>query len=70
MTYLWAPFSICFQIVNQKQVDARNFKVLLSQVVGWTDFSENLRSSLFNDDLSNEPTFSQFHLALQMKGQW
>jgi hypothetical protein len=63
MTDLCAPFSICFQIANQKQGDALNFKVLLSQVVGWTDFSENLRSSLFYDDPSNEPTFGQIHLA-------
>jgi hypothetical protein len=27
------------------------------------DFSENLRASLFNDVLSNEPTFIQTHLA-------
>jgi hypothetical protein len=25
-------------------------------------FNENLRASLFNDDLPNEPTFSQIHL--------
>ncbi len=27
------------------------------------DFSKNLRTSLFNDDLSNEPNFGRFHLA-------
>jgi hypothetical protein len=31
----------------------------LSQNRGRTDFSENLQASLFNDDLSNEPTFSR-----------
>jgi hypothetical protein len=30
--------------------------------------SENLRASLFNDDLSNEPTFSQIHLGGQNNG--
>ncbi len=30
------------------------------------DFSESLRALLFNDDLSNEPTFSQIHLAGQL----
>jgi len=29
------------------------------------DFSKNLRASLFNGDLSNEPTFSQIHLGRQ-----
>ncbi len=28
-------------------------------------FPENLRVSLFNDDLSNEPTFGRIHLAGQ-----
>jgi hypothetical protein len=32
---------------------------------GRTNFSENLRASLFGDDLSKEPTFSQIHLAGQ-----
>jgi hypothetical protein len=35
----------------------------LSQVGGRTDFSEILRASRFNDDISNEPTFSEIHLA-------
>jgi hypothetical protein len=30
-----------------------------------TDFSENLRSSLINKDLLNEPSFSQIYLAEQ-----
>jgi hypothetical protein len=42
----------------------KNFKGL-SQDWGRIDFSENLRASLFNDDLSNEPNFSQAHLAGQ-----
>ncbi len=29
-------------------------------------FSKNLRASLFNEDLSNEPNFGRIHLA----GQW
>jgi hypothetical protein len=33
--------------------------------LGQIDFSENLHAKLFNDDLSNEPTFSQIHLAGQ-----
>jgi hypothetical protein len=37
----------------------------LSQDEGRTDFSKILRASLFNDDLSNEPNFSQIHLVGQ-----
>jgi hypothetical protein len=37
----------------------------LSQDGGRASFSLNLRASLFNDDLSNETTFSQIHLAGQ-----
>jgi hypothetical protein len=37
----------------------------LSQHGGWADFYKNLRASLFNDDLSNEPYFGQIHLAGQ-----
>ncbi len=37
----------------------------LSQDGGHTDFSENLRPSLFNDVLSNESTFSHILLAGQ-----
>ncbi len=29
------------------------------------DFSKNLRASLFNDNLSNEPNFGRIHLAGQ-----
>jgi hypothetical protein len=32
---------------------------------GQQDFFENLRASLFNDDLSNEPNFGRSHLAGQ-----
>jgi len=38
--------AICFQIANQKQVGALNFKGR-SQNGGLTDFSENLGASLF-----------------------
>jgi hypothetical protein len=34
----------------------------LSQDGALADFSENLHVSLFSDNLSNEPTFSQIHL--------
>jgi hypothetical protein len=37
----------------------------LSQDGEREDFSKNLRASLFNVDLSNEPNFSQIHLAGQ-----
>jgi hypothetical protein len=30
---------------------------------GRTDFSENLRATLFNNDLSDETTFSQIHFS-------
>jgi hypothetical protein len=32
---------------------------------GQIDLSENLCASLFNDDLTNKPTFSQIYLAGQ-----
>jgi hypothetical protein len=41
---------------------ALNFKGL-SQDGGRTYFYENLCTSLSNNNLSNEPTFSQIHLA-------
>ncbi len=50
-----------FEIANQKQRGTLNFRGL-SQDRGRTDFSGNLRASLFNDDLSNE---SHIHLAGQ-----
>jgi hypothetical protein len=53
-----------FQISNSRTRWHCNFKGLL-QDGGRTDFSENLCTSLFHDDLSNEPTFSQIHLAGQ-----
>ncbi len=37
----------------------------LSKGGGLADFSENLRDSLFNDDLSNKSNFSLNHLARQ-----
>jgi len=37
----------------------------LSQDGGWVDFHKNLCASLFNKYLSNEPNFSQIHLANQ-----
>jgi hypothetical protein len=61
-SFLWNV--CCFQIANQKHGGDLNFK-WLAQDEGRTDFSENLRTSLFNDNLSNEPTFSQIHVAGQ-----
>jgi hypothetical protein len=43
---------------------AENFKGL-SQDGGRVKFAENLRASPFNDDLSNDTTFSQIYLAGQ-----
>ncbi len=37
----------------------------LLQDGGLAGFFENLRASLFNDDLSNETTSTQIHLAVQ-----
>ncbi len=37
----------------------------LSQNGLWADFSKNLRASLFNKGLSNEPNFGRIHLAGQ-----
>jgi hypothetical protein len=33
-------------------------------------FPNNLRASLFNDDLSNEPNFGRIHLAIIPLNQW
>ncbi len=41
-----------------------NFKGL-SQDGDGQIFSKNLRASIFNDDLSNEPNFGRIHLARQ-----
>ncbi len=59
-----AAIPIGSQIASQKQGGALNFK-MHSQDGGRTNFSENLHASLFNDDLSNKPSFSQIHLADQ-----
>ncbi len=48
--------AICFQIANQKQGGVLNFK-RLSQDGRRQIFSDNLRASIFNDDLSYESTF-------------
>jgi hypothetical protein len=53
-----------FQIANSRTRWHCNFKGL-SQDRGLTDFSEQLCTSLFQGDLSNEPTFSQIYLAGQ-----
>jgi hypothetical protein len=54
----------CFQIANSCTWWPCSFK-RLSQQGGWEDFSQILGTSLFNDDLSNEPNFGQIHLAGQ-----
>jgi hypothetical protein len=53
---------INFLIAKSRMRWRCNFKGL-SQDGGRADISETLCSSLFNDDLSKEPTFSQIHLA-------
>jgi hypothetical protein len=64
----WISFPCWRQFVSKsvikKQAGSLSFKGL-SQDGRWTDFSENLCASLFNDDLSNVSTFSQIHLAGQ-----
>jgi hypothetical protein len=64
LTELSAPSAIMTLIANGC-VRWRGISKGLSQDGGRTDFSGNLRDSLCNDDLSNEPTFSQVHLAGQ-----
>jgi hypothetical protein len=59
-----ATLGIRIIIVNSCKRGRWIFKGL-SQDGGLTDFSENLSASLFHDDLSNEPSFSQIHLAGQ-----
>ncbi len=54
----------CFQIANSCTIWSYSFKGL-SQQGGREDFSQNLGTSLFNDDLSNEPNFIRIHLAGQ-----
>jgi hypothetical protein len=61
---LWGGGNWCFQIAIQKtRRRSKPYKVL----TGWgrADFSKNLRASLFNKYLSNEPNFSWIHLAGQ-----
>jgi hypothetical protein len=62
LTELYAPLAIVSVLPIKKQEGNLNFYGL-SQDGGRTDFSENLYASLFNDEQSNEPTFSQIHLA-------
>ncbi len=59
-----ALLAICFQIANSRTRWRCNFKGL-SQHGGRADFSQNLRASIFNDDLSNEPNFCRIHLGGQ-----
>jgi hypothetical protein len=55
---------IRFLIAKGRSRCCRIFKGL-SQDGGWADFSKNVRASLFNKGLSNEPNFGQIHLAGQ-----
>jgi hypothetical protein len=54
---------IHFRIANSRSRWRCNIKGL-SQDGGRTDFSENLRSSLFNDDLSKESMLSDRSISL------
>ncbi len=54
-----AAIPLGFQIANKKQGGAHRMGD------GRIDYSENFRASLFHDDLSNEPSFRQIHLAGQ-----
>jgi hypothetical protein len=60
----FTPWQFVSKQPTTKQGGALNLKGL-SKNVRPTDFSENIRASLFNDDQSNEPTLSQIHLAGQ-----
>ncbi len=62
--YFHFHVTICFQIANSCTRWRCNFKGL-SQHGGRADFSKNLRASLFNNDLSNEPNICRNHLAGQ-----
>ncbi len=53
--------AICFQIANSCRRWRCSFQGI-SKDWSRADFSENLRDSLFNDDLSSEPNFSRIHL--------
>jgi hypothetical protein len=64
MPKLCAPLAICFQLANSCTRWRSNFKGSY-RVGDGRIFLKNLRASLFNDDLSNEITFSQIHLAGQ-----
>jgi hypothetical protein len=57
------PFLIRILIANSCREGAESFKDCHRMGDGLI-FSENLRASLFNDDLSNAPTFSQ------IKSRW
>ncbi len=50
------PLAIRCLIANYCTRGRCNFKGL-SRDGGWADFSKNLRASLFNDDLLNDPNF-------------
>ncbi len=54
----------CFQIANSCTIWSYSFKGLSLQG-GREDFSQNLGTSLFNGDLSDEPNFGRIHLAGQ-----
>ena len=56
--------AIRFRIANSCTTWSEIFKGL-SQDGGQADFSKNLRTSLFNKGLSNEPNFGRIHLVGQ-----
>jgi hypothetical protein len=61
---LSAPLAISFLIANYCMGWRCNYQGL-SQDEGLADFSKNLRASLFNKYLANDPTFGQIYLAGQ-----
>jgi hypothetical protein len=63
-TMKFPALEIRFRIANSHTRWRCDFKEL-SQVGGWADFSKNLRASLFNKGLSNEPNFGRNHPAGQ-----
>ncbi len=63
LTDLCAPLAICFQIDNSRVRCSCNLKG--SNSMGDGRIFSKISSSLFNDDLSNEPYFSRIHFAGQ-----
>jgi hypothetical protein len=56
---------LCAPFVSKKPTVVRDGAATLKGSHLSPDFSKNLRASLLNDDLSNEPYFGQIHLTGQ-----